>query len=449
MLHEMGIQQWQRRTALPSSVPVEPEAQTNDEFNSAQAVERAPFPADAVTPAGGFAGSLKDALQKPSDQPKVSLPVTEQTLPVTESASSVSESTEKKPSATLADVSAESETGSLENIDTSFRGRLASAAEELAVNERSSTNKEQSSEQAESNDVPASKKIVPLDISDLLGDSDIEVSDQDGGIDADAGHAFVPDAEPNQNLDEMGGFFTEEELVMDASLLADGGFLPDTPLENEAEGSLPAEGSLLAEGSLPVVSSLSAEGSLPAEVVAKAALSWSDLHSRLETNEYCPSCGWGNSLLGAGEQAADWMFLVDAPNSREIEAKSLFVGRDGQLFDAILHALKLTREQVYCTSVFKCAPTDDLSVTPSCDHFLQRQIELVAPRVLIAFGEFSAQTLLKSNAALDVMRSSKQHCYQTKTPIIVTHSPQDMLKNSALKSDVWHDLKKAIRLCAD
>jgi len=73
------------------------------------------------------------------------------------------------------------------------------------------------------------------------------------------------------------------------------------------------------------------------------------------------------------------MFVIDAPNSTEIEGKTFFTGRAGQLFDAMLLALGLSREQVYCSSVFKCAPTDDLSITSQCDAMVLRQIELVAP----------------------------------------------------------------------
>jgi len=164
----------------------------------------------------------------------------------------------------------------------------------------------------------------------------------------------------------------------------------------------------------------------------------------LDTNEHCPSCGWGNGLLGSGHQQADWMFVIDAPNSREIQAKALFAGRAGQLFEAMLTALGLERDMVYCTSLFKCAPTDDLSITPQCDALLQRQIDLVAPKVIVTFGEFTAQSLLKSNSSLEALRQTEQTCLRTQTLILPTYSPAQMLDDTILKSKVWHDLKKAI-----
>ena len=97
-------------------------------------------------------------------------------------------------------------------------------------------------------------------------------------------------------------------------------------------------------------------------------------------------------------------------------------------------------------SIFKCAPTDDLSITPQCDALVLRQIELVSPKVVISFGEFASQALLKSNSMLEVLRDNEQRCFRTQKIIIPTYTPQEMLDDSTLKAKVWSDLKKAIRL---
>jgi len=174
---------------------------------------------------------------------------------------------------------------------------------------------------------------------------------------------------------------------------------------------------------------------------------WPDLQKLIETNEHCPSCGWGNAYLGAGQQDADWMFIIDAPNSRDIQAKALFSGRAGQLFDAMLNALGLDRERVYSTSVFKCAPTDDLSVTPQCDELVHRQIQLVSPKVVVTFGEFAAQSVIKSNSPLPSLRSVQgQHCFRSTTLVVPTYSPTEMLDDASLKAHVWADLKQALSL---
>lgn len=175
-------------------------------------------------------------------------------------------------------------------------------------------------------------------------------------------------------------------------------------------------------------------------------LDWQGLQAQISSDPHCPSCGPHNALLGAGNPNANWVFVVDAPSLREVEAGHLLVGRAGQLFEAMLHALQLSRSEIYTTSVFKCAPSDDLSVVATCDKLLFRQIELIEPRVVVTFGEFAAQSIIKSNDALQVLRTKEQYCYRTKVPIVPTHSPAEMLEDLALKSQVWTDLKKCMSL---
>ena len=176
------------------------------------------------------------------------------------------------------------------------------------------------------------------------------------------------------------------------------------------------------------------------------SVSWDDLSDRLKTNEHCPSCGWGNAFLGSGNQQADWFFIVDAPNMKDIEAKSIFCGRAGQLFDAMLAAVGLDRERVYVSSVFKCAPTDDLSVTPQCDSVIWQQIQLVAPKVIVTFGEFAAQAVIKSNLGLNDLRSSDHSLADSSARIIPTFSPIQMLNDTSLKAFAWQDLKKSLNV---
>ena len=252
----------------------------------------------------------------------------------------------------------------------------------------------------------AAKKVLPLDISDLLGaesDASNEVQSQEHVTHA---QESVPEAQYDD-------YYVPEEDDSDGTLV-------EPVISDHEDKVLPASGHDI------------------------SVLDWDGLQSLIETNVHCPSCGWGNSILGYGAQNADWMFVIDAPNSREIEAKEFFVGRAGQLFDSMLMALGLDRNAVYSTSVFKCAPTEDLSVTPQCDGLLHRQIELVKPKVIITFGEFTAQSVLKSNTNLDSLRQSQQQHTLTKTRVVPTFSPAEMLDDTQLKSKVWQDLKKAI-----
>ena len=177
-----------------------------------------------------------------------------------------------------------------------------------------------------------------------------------------------------------------------------------------------------------------------------ADLNWRDLQNLVNGWRHCPSCGEGKSLLGYGDVNADWLFISDAPSSAEVEQGRLFAGRSGQLFEAMLGALGLQRDSVYSTSLFKCVASDDISIIPACDTILLRQIQLLQPKVIVTFGEFTAKAMLKSNANLEELRSQTQQCLNSKTALIPTFTPAQMLDDANLKSKVWADLKKAIAI---
>lgn len=179
---------------------------------------------------------------------------------------------------------------------------------------------------------------------------------------------------------------------------------------------------------------------------ASDQLDWPEMENLLIAGTQCKSCSAQNSLLGSGARTADWLFICDSPNSKEVAASAFFDGRAGQLFEAMLHAMTLARQQVYCTSIFKCAPTEDLSSFPQCGDWVHQQIALIKPAVIIVFGEFTAQTMLKSNEPLDRLRESVQLCRRSDTKVIATYSPRDMLDEPHLKAQVWADLKKAMHL---
>lgn len=186
------------------------------------------------------------------------------------------------------------------------------------------------------------------------------------------------------------------------------------------------------------------ESTKPGTAVEFEGLGWSDLQAIVDGWQNCPSCGEHKSLLGSGNVNADWLFLSDAPNSHEVEQQALFTGRSGQLFEAMLSALGLNRMSVYNTSIFKCMASDDVSIVPTCNNIVQRQIQLVKPKVIISFGEFASQALLRANANLDVLRTQEQRCLHSKLAVIPTYTPAQMLDDARLKSAVWSDLKKAI-----
>ena len=175
-------------------------------------------------------------------------------------------------------------------------------------------------------------------------------------------------------------------------------------------------------------------------------MDWGELEALLQSPDYCPSCAVSRPVLGEGDRTADWMFIVDAPTTRDIEQQQLLTGRAGQLFDAILHALGHSRDQVYISSVFKCPPVQELNVSPQCDKLILRQVALVQPCMLVAFGEFAAQTMIKANEDLAALRAAPRRCPINDLPIIPTFSLTEMLADPGNKAHVWEDLKSGMRL---
>ena len=173
---------------------------------------------------------------------------------------------------------------------------------------------------------------------------------------------------------------------------------------------------------------------------------WSQLENLLTSESFCSSCHLSQSVLGEGNTDADWFFLIDSPSRRDIEHQRLLTGRVGELYEAILKAIKLSRESVYLASIFKCAPNDDMSLAPQCDAIVRQQIALVQPDVVVTLGEFASQSLIRSNDGLTQLRANNQKCHNENIPIIPTYSLSEMLDKPQLKAHVWTDLKRAIAL---
>ncbi|MEY2341244.1 uracil-DNA glycosylase [Acidithiobacillus sp. IBUN Pt1247-S3] len=179
--------------------------------------------------------------------------------------------------------------------------------------------------------------------------------------------------------------------------------------------------------------------------------------SLLETSIHaCRACSLGetrkNAVVGAGTRPSPWLFVGEAPGAEEDRRGEAFVGRGGQLLDAMLGAMGLSRnEQVYIANVLKCRPPQNRDPlgpeVRSCLPFLQRQIALLQPRIIVAMGRFAAQSLLQSTEPLANLRGALQHYGEI--PLIVTYHPAYLLRNPIEKRKVWEDLKLALQTYAD
>ena len=155
-----------------------------------------------------------------------------------------------------------------------------------------------------------------------------------------------------------------------------------------------------------------------------------------------------NPVPGEGDPHAQLVCVGEAPGATEDETGRPFVGQAGQLLTKILAAIELTREQVFICNVLKHRPPGNRNPQPdeveACSPYLIRQIELIRPKVIVAFGTFAAQTLLNTKTPLGQLRGLV-HRYHG-TPLVVTYHPAALLRNPAWKRPTWEDVKLARRI---
>ncbi len=170
---------------------------------------------------------------------------------------------------------------------------------------------------------------------------------------------------------------------------------------------------------------------------------WAELEAAVST---CTKCSLHTTrtqtVFGVGHRNAQWMFIGEAPGADEDRQGEPFVGRAGQLLNAILFAIGLKREEVYIANVLKCRPPGNRDPQPQeveqCEPYLIRQIELIKPRLIVALGRHAAHSLLKTEVPLAKLRGQRLSYHGT--PLIVTYHPAYLLRNPADKRKVWDDM---------
>src|SRR3954466_428524 len=155
-----------------------------------------------------------------------------------------------------------------------------------------------------------------------------------------------------------------------------------------------------------------------------------------------------NGVPGEGDPKAKLVCVGEAPGAKEDETGRPFIGQAGQLLTKILAAIELTREQVFIVNVLKHRPPGNRNPRPeeveACSPYLIRQLELIKPKVIVAFGTFAAQTLLQTKTPIGQLRGLV-HRYHG-IPLIVTYHPAALLRNPAWKRPTWEDVKLARRI---
>lgn len=169
----------------------------------------------------------------------------------------------------------------------------------------------------------------------------------------------------------------------------------------------------------------------------------------VESCTRCPLYKTANKgVPGTGAEKARLVCVGEAPGANEDETGLPFVGAAGNLLTKILAAVDLTREEVFITNVVKHRPPGNRNPMPNeieaCSPYLVRQLELISPKVIVAFGTFAAQTLLNTRTPIGKLRG-EVHRYHG-IPLVVTYHPAALLRNPSWKRPTWEDVKLARRI---
>lgn len=224
--------------------------------------------------------------------------------------------------------------------------------------------------------------------------------------------ADMPVADPASQLPPLAAYDLDGELAMQDDELGDGSPPPSAPAQR-----------------------------------ALAELDWEGLRSRVAG---CRACGLCESrtqtVFGVGSQDADLMIIGEAPGAEEDRQGEPFVGRAGRLLDAMLAAIGLRRDQVYIANILKCRPPGNRNPGAeealACRGFLDRQIELLQPKLILSLGGISAHNLLDTDEAVGRLRRRQHRLGERGIPVLVSYHPAYLLRRPEEKAKSWEDLQR-------
>jgi len=179
-----------------------------------------------------------------------------------------------------------------------------------------------------------------------------------------------------------------------------------------------------------------------------ASLDWAALQQRVESCTLCPlHASRTRTVFGTGNRNADWLIIGEAPGRDEDREGEPFVGRAGKLLTEMLFAAGYQRKDVYIANILKCRPPNNRDPSPEevacCHAYLERQIELVQPVLMLAVGRIAAHNLLHSDLQVGRLRGRVHRYGERQSPLIVTYHPAYLLRSPLEKRKVWDDLQLA------
>lgn len=172
---------------------------------------------------------------------------------------------------------------------------------------------------------------------------------------------------------------------------------------------------------------------------------WDELQKQATSCTLCAlSKTRTNVVFGVGNRQADVMLIGEAPGANEDLQGEPFVGRAGKLLNAMLQAIDMERSSVYIANILKCRPPNNRDPLPEevalCTPYLQRQIALIKPKVVIAVGRIAAQFLLNTTEAMGRLRGKMYNYGELHTPLFVIYHPAYLLRSPREKSKAYDDL---------
>ncbi|QEP43889.1 uracil-DNA glycosylase [Ectothiorhodospiraceae bacterium BW-2] len=181
------------------------------------------------------------------------------------------------------------------------------------------------------------------------------------------------------------------------------------------------------------------------------ATTWEQLEQQVSGCQRCQELSQQRTqtVFGTGNRSSKLLIIGEAPGVDEDRQGEPFVGKAGQLLNAMLYAIGFERSEIYIANTLKCRPPGNRNPTPEelhhCYPFLLRQIELIAPKVILAVGRFAAHTLLQTDATLGTLRGQLHRHQASQTPVIVTYHPAYLLRAPLEKRKSWDDLQLLMR----
>ena len=203
----------------------------------------------------------------------------------------------------------------------------------------------------------------------------------------------------------------------------------------------------------PRAVALSAAERIPASsgLQSVGQMDWEALRRCLADCRSCRLCAERKqAVAGIGDEQADWLFVGEGPGAEEDERGEPFVGQAGKLLDAMLSSIALRRgDDVYIANAVKCRPprnrTPQSDEMAACLPFLQRQIALLQPRLIVLLGRAAVHAVLGEEGALAGLRGKTlTYSYNgQEIPVVVTYHPAYLLRNLPDKAKAWEDLCRA------